>query len=73
MAEAFNDSLRHDYEVMRTNAFLVSVYGGLDAKGRKKLTPEKMLPFEKPKTEISHDEKWRLHRLMRNINREKNG
>ncbi len=72
MAEAFNEGLKHDYEIMRTNAFLISVYGGLDSKGRRKLTPEKMLPFNKRRTEISQEEKWRLHRLMRNLNRQKN-
>ena len=67
MSEAFNENLKHDYQVMRTNAFLISVFGGLDAKVRKKLSPEKMLPMNEARTEISEDEKRKLRRLMRKM------
>jgi len=70
MAEAFNKSQKHDYEVMRMNAYLISVYSGLEGKTRKKLTPEKILPLEERRTTISHEEKWKLHRLMRKMNRD---
>lgn len=45
MATAFYQNIKHDYEVMRMNAFLVSAYSGLDGKTRKKLSPKKMFPF----------------------------
>jgi len=47
MAEAFNRNQKHDYEVMRMNAYLISMY-----------------------TTISQEEKWKLHRLMRQMNRD---
>lgn len=43
MAKAYHENMKHDYRVMRTNAYLVSVYSGLEGKARKKLTPQKML------------------------------
>ena len=70
MAEAFNQNQKHDYEVMRMNAYLISVYSGLEGKGRKRLTPEKMFPMKESRTEISHEEKWKLHRLMRKMNQD---
>jgi hypothetical protein len=55
MARAFAENRKHDYNVMRINAFLISAYSGLEGKARKKLTPEKMFPLksnsEKPKTD----------------------
>ncbi len=55
MARAFSENRKHDYNVMRINAFLISAYSGLEGKARKKLTPEKMFPLksnsEKPKTD----------------------
>jgi len=70
MAEAFGENQKHDYEVMRMNAYLVSMYSGLERNERKKLTPEKILPLEPKRTEISQKEKWKLHRLMRQMNRD---
>ena len=51
MARAFEENVLHDYTVMRLNSYLVSVYSGLDNKGRKKLTPNKMLPLKNEKAE----------------------
>jgi hypothetical protein len=70
MAEAFNSNQKHDYEVMRMNAYLISMYSGLEGKARKKLTPEKILPLEEKRTTISQEEKWKLHRLMRQMNQD---
>lgn len=70
MAEAFGENQKHDYEVMRMNAYLISMYSGLEGKARKKLTPEKILPLEPKRTEISQKDKWKLHRLMREMNRD---
>lgn len=70
MAEAFNRNQKHDYEVMRMNAYLISMYSGLEGKARKKLTPEKILPLEEKRTTISQEEKWKLHRLMRQMNQD---
>jgi hypothetical protein len=52
------------------NAYLISMYSGLEGKARKKLTPEKILPLEEKRTTISQEEKWKLHRLMRQMNRD---
>lgn len=49
MGRAFNENRKHDFNVMRINAFLISVYSGLEGKARKKLTPEKMFPLENKK------------------------
>ena len=49
MGRAFNENRRHEFNVMRINAFLISVYSGLEGKARKKLTPEKMFPLEQNK------------------------
>jgi hypothetical protein len=52
MGTAFTENRKHDFNVMRINAFLISAYSGLEGKERKKLTPEKMFPLEqnnKPK------------------------
>jgi len=46
MSRAYGENIKHDYNIMRINAFLVSAYSGLDGKARKKLTPEKMFPLE---------------------------
>ena len=70
MAEAFNQNQKHDYEVMRMNAYIISVYSGLEGKARKRLTPEKMLQLKEAKKEISQEEKWKLHRLKRKMNRD---
>ncbi len=43
MAEAFEENRKDSWHMLRVHAWLVSIYGGLDSKGRKKLTPEKML------------------------------
>ena len=51
MARAFQESTLHDYKIMRLNSYLVSVYSGLDNKGRRKLTPHKMLPLKDEKTD----------------------
>jgi len=51
MARAFEQSMLHDYTVMRLNSYLVSVFSGLDNKGRRKLTPNKMLPLKNDSTE----------------------
>ena len=72
MLKSLNDQRMHEWNLMRHNAYLISVYSDLEGKARKKLRPEKMLPLEtdKKKTTISHDEKWKLHRLMRRMNRD---
>lgn len=46
MASAFNEEKKHEFNVMRINAFLISVYSGLEGKARKKLTPNKMFPMD---------------------------
>lgn len=46
MALAFNEEKKHQLNVMRINAFLISVYSGLESKARKKLTPNKMFPMD---------------------------
>lgn len=46
MGRAFNENRRHEFNVMRINAFLISVYSGLEGKARKKLTPSKMFPMD---------------------------
>jgi hypothetical protein len=46
MARAFTENRKHDFNVMRINAFLISAYSGLEGKARKKLTPEKMFPLK---------------------------
>jgi len=45
MGRAFTENRKHDFNIMRLNAFLVSVYSGLEGKARKKLTPNKMFPM----------------------------
>tara|TARA_Y100001972_G_C7573191_1_gene287668 strand:- start:53 stop:334 length:282 start_codon:yes stop_codon:yes gene_type:complete len=55
MARAFEENILHDYTIMRLNSYLVSVYSGLDNKGRKKLTPNKMLPLKNDSTEKRMD------------------
>lgn len=58
MVEAHNDKMKHDYQVMRMNAYLVSVYSGLEGKARRKLSPNKMFPLEeeKEKTKLTREE-----------------
>jgi len=51
MARAFEENVLHDYTVMRLNSYLTSVYSGLDNKGRRKLTPNKMLPLKNEKAD----------------------
>jgi hypothetical protein len=51
MGRAFTENRKHDFNVMRLNAFLVSVYSGLEGKARKKLTPNKMFPMDEIKKE----------------------
>lgn len=59
MARAFKDQITHEYNLMRTNSYLISVYSGLDSKFRKKLTPNKMFPLDTDitkKTKLSKQE-----------------
>ena len=51
MGRAFNENRKHDFNIMRINAFLISVYSGLEGKARKKLTPNKMFPMDEIKSE----------------------
>jgi len=46
MTRAFKEQITHEYNLMRTNSYLISVYSGLDSKFRKKLTPNKMFPLD---------------------------
>ena len=49
MAKAYDEKVLHEYSVMRLNAYLISVYSGLENKSRRKLTPNKMLPLKNDK------------------------
>ncbi len=49
MAKAYEEKALHEYSVMRLNAYLISVYSGLENKSRRKLTPNKMLPLKNDK------------------------
>lgn len=51
MGRAFTENRKHDFNVMRLNAFLISAYSGLEGKERKKLTPNKMFPMDEIKKE----------------------
>lgn len=46
MSRAYEEKMLHDYTVMRLNAYLISVYSGLEGKSRRKLTLNKMLPLK---------------------------
>jgi len=46
MAKAFGMNIKHDFNVMRHNAYLVSIFSGLDNKTRRKMTPQKMFPMD---------------------------
>jgi hypothetical protein len=46
MAEAFSLNVKHDFNVMRHNAYLISIFSGLDNKTRRKITPQKMFPLD---------------------------
>jgi hypothetical protein len=46
MAQAFAINVKHDFDVMRHNAYLISIFSGLDNKTRKKITPQKMFPLD---------------------------
>ncbi len=67
MSIAYGENLKHDYNIMRTNAFLVSAYSGLDGKARKKLTPEKMFPleFDSEKPQIDKEKLFKLAKAVR--------
>lgn len=58
MAKAFNEQIKHEFNLVRTNAYLVSVYSGLEGKARKTLTPEKMLslPGENNQKRLTQEE-----------------
>lgn len=45
MAAAYTENRKDNIRLLRTHAYLVSIYSGLDQKGRKKLKPEKMWPL----------------------------
>lgn len=45
MAKAFDMNMKHDFNVMRHNAYLITIFSGLDNKTRKKITPQKMFPM----------------------------
>ena len=45
MDKALYQNNKHDFNVMRHNAFLVSAYSGLSGKQRQKLSPTRMFPF----------------------------
>jgi hypothetical protein len=67
MARAFTENRKHDFNIMRINAFLISAYSGLEGKARKKLTPEKMFPLDtdKTKTRIDKDKLARILEISR--------
>ncbi len=46
MCYAFQDNIKHEYEVARMNAYLISIYSNLDHKGKQKLTLDKMLNLD---------------------------
>ena len=58
MAKALGENSKHDFNVMRHNAYLVSVYSMMEEKARRKLSPQKMYPFkgEKQHERLSKEE-----------------
>lgn len=62
MTAAFMKNRRNEWDQVRTHAWLVSVYSGLDRNARRKLRPSKMLPLEGEKppkpTRKELDKRW---------------
>lgn len=74
MSRAYGENIKHDFNIMRLNAFLISAYSGLEGKARKKLTPEKMFPLElnSEKPPIDKEKLFKLAKAVKEARGQKN-
>ena len=72
MLKGLKDQRYHEWDLIRHNAWLISVYSGLEGKSRRTLKPQKMFPLSgEQKTTMDPKVKARLKDLMKQMR--KNG